>query len=157
MTHRLFWISLSIACFITPGVSQSKTPDRTRLEQTIQQFYDSIGRGDPLLRIPLLDDDVILMPNGWTMIRGKEAAAGAFTADTATRIFRLKERTIADMAIGDGIAYTVNTYFYTFHRKGEDPQWHKTKNVHIWRKDQRGNWKLRVDIWNSDTRIDIRP
>jgi ketosteroid isomerase-like protein len=48
------------------------------------------------------------------------------------------------------MAYTVNSYYYTYHSKDGDAQWHKTKNVHIWKKNEDGEWKLAIDIWNSD-------
>ena len=48
----------------------------------------------------------------------------------------------------------MNSYFYTYHTEGAEPQWHQTKNVHIWRRDPGGGWKLHVDIWNSDVPID---
>jgi ketosteroid isomerase-like protein len=47
----------------------------------------------------------------------------------------------------------VNSYYYTWHAPDDKPQWHKTKNVHIWARDAEGDWKLRVDIWNSDVRV----
>jgi ketosteroid isomerase-like protein len=68
-------------------------------------------------------------------------------------VFRLKDRQVIDIDAHGDIAYTVNSYSYTWHPVGTEPQWHKTKNVHIWKKDPEGRWKLHVDIWNSDVPI----
>lgn len=135
---------------------QSIETSRQQLEQTITKFYDAISRGDALSRVVLLDSNVILMPNGWTMIRGKQNVADVFTADTASTVFRLKDRAQVDMLWSDSLACTVNSYYYTSHKKGTPPNWRKTKNVHIWRRNERGEWKLRLDIWNSDAPIEFK-
>jgi ketosteroid isomerase-like protein len=120
---------------------------------TISRFYESIEAGDPEIRIPLLAEDVILLPNHWTIMDGKETVAESFRR-SAEAVFRIKDRKVVQMEIGDDLAYTVNSYYYTYHLKGDPEQWHKTKNVHIWRRDTAGEWKLAVDIWNSDVPIE---
>lgn len=149
-------IFLLIFLSSTFAEGQQENTDVIRLKQAINIFYDAIERGDALARVSLLDDDVILMPNGWAMVHGKENVAKVFTTDTAEAVFRLKDRTVVDMAISDSIAYTVNSYYYTYHEKNKEPQWRKTKNIHIWWKDRLGKWKLRVDIWNSDSPIEFK-
>ncbi|MCK4410429.1 MAG: hypothetical protein KAW67_10095 [Candidatus Eisenbacteria sp.] len=47
----------------------------------------------------------------------------------------------------------MNSYHYTWHAPDDEPQWHKTNNVHVWARDVEGAWKLRVDAWNSDVRM----
>lgn len=133
--------------------AQSREANRQQLDESITAFYSAIARGDALSRVALLDRDVILMPNGSTMIRGKEKVTRVFTADTATTVFQLKDRTLIDFLWNDSLAYTVNSYYYTWHKKGDQPLWRKTKNLHIWRRDADGRWKLRLDIWNSDEPI----
>jgi len=64
-------------------------------------------------------------------------------------VFRLKDVEHVKIEISGNIAYTVNTYFYTWHAKGQEADWKKTKNVHIWKLDENNEWKLHVDIWNS--------
>lgn len=127
--------------------------DTTDLMDTISRFYESIEAGDPEARIPLLADDVILMPNHWTIMEGKEVVSESFRR-SADAVFRIKNREVLRMEVGDSLAYTVNSYYYTYHIKGDQEQWHKTKNVHIWRLDPTGTWKLAVDIWNSDVPIE---
>ena len=151
-------ILLLILSFLIPFqlLGQSRENSRQQLEESIAAFYNAIARGDALSRVALLDSNVILMPNGFTMIRGRDKVAEVFTSDTATVIFQLKDRTLIDILQNDSIAFTVNSYNYTWHKKGDQPQWRKTKNVHIWRRDKEGRWKLRLDIWNSDVPIEFR-
>ena len=117
--------------------------------EAINAFYAAIEAGDDEARIEMFTDDAIMMPNHWTMSRGKEAIAEGIRAGQGW-VFRLQDRVIVDMDVSDSIAYTVNAYYYTYHAEGSGPQWHKTKNVHIWKRDAEGRWKLHVDIWNSD-------
>ena len=119
------------------------------LRPAIDAFYAAVEAGDAEARIACFSDSAIMMPNHWTRYEGKEAIAEVVRAG-AGAVFRLRDREIIDMGASEDLAYTVNSYSYTYHREGGEPRWHKTKNVHIWKRDARGRWKLHVDIWNSD-------
>jgi len=122
------------------------------LQGQIETFYASIENADVEARIELMHDDIVMMPNHWTMSRGKETVAEMFRATVGT-VFRLKDREVVDAKVDGGVAYTVNSYYYTWHEEGDEPQWHKTKNIHIWHQCDDGVWRLRLDIWNSDVPI----
>lgn len=139
---------LVLACFQSTEAQES--PD---IKETIAKFYESIETGDVEARLSLLANDVLLMPNHWTIISGKEAATESFTR-YPDAIFKLKDRDMLRMEVSGDIAYTVNSYYYTYHLKDQPEQWHKTKNVHVWQRDSSGEWKLSVDIWNSDVPIE---
>jgi ketosteroid isomerase-like protein len=130
---------------LLPFRSDSKKAD---LMDTIDCFYEAIEKNDVETRIGLLADDVILLPNHWRIMKGKKAVSESFRR-AAGAVFKLKDREIVSSEIDGDLAYTVNAYYYTYHAIGEEPCWHRTKNVHIWRCEQ-GRWKLAVDIWNSD-------
>lgn len=119
------------------------------LEAAIDSFYAAVEAGDTEAHINLFADDAIMMPNHWTMSRGKSEIAGIIRAG-AGYVFRLRDREVVDIDVRGALAYTVNSYYYTYHAEGAEPQWHKTKNVHVWKRDAAGDWKLHVDIWNSD-------
>jgi len=133
---------------VSPGLSEDTT-DLSTLQHVIAKFYDSVDSGDVEARISLLAEDVIMMPNHWTMIRGKKEVSESFRRG-ASAVFRIKDHEALYLEIEEDLAYTANSYFYTYHTKDQPEQWHKTKNVHIWRRDSSGQWKLAVDIWNSD-------
>ncbi len=124
-----------------------------KLQAAIDSFYAAIDSGDAETRIGLLADDVVLMPNHWTMISGKEDVAASFR-DSEDAVFKLRDREMIRAVVSGDMAYTVNSYFYTYHFEGESPRWHKTKNIHIWRRNQQDAWKLELDIWNSDVSIE---
>ncbi|MBN2227675.1 MAG: DUF4440 domain-containing protein [candidate division Zixibacteria bacterium] len=119
------------------------------LMAAIDSFYAAIEAGDIETRIGLLDIDALMLPNHWPMSQGREHIAAGIQSETEWE-FRLRDRQVIEIDISGSLAYTVNSYYYTYHAVGTEPQWHKTKNVHIWKRNADGNWKLKVDIWNSD-------
>lgn len=150
MVYRITVFSmfvLLVGCAFTLRAQSPSAPEE--LLESVTSFYTSIETADAEVRINLLADDVILMPNHWTMIRGKDAVSEVLRIGSG-KVFKLKDREVVSMEVGGDIAYTVNSYYYTYNEKNEEEQWHKTKNVHIWRRDSSGQWKLVVDIWNSD-------
>jgi len=119
------------------------------LRAAIDAFYAAVEADDAEARIKMFSDNAIMMPDHWTRWEGKEAIAAVIRAGEGS-VFRLRDLEIVDMDASGDLAYTVNSYYYTYHPEGSKPQWHRTKNVHIWKRDAAGEWKLHVDIWNSD-------
>ncbi|MEW6411902.1 MAG: DUF4440 domain-containing protein [Candidatus Zixiibacteriota bacterium] len=123
------------------------------LSAAIDAFYRAIEAGDIEARIAMFDDSAIMMPSHWTMYKGKDAIVEMMRAGEGW-VFKIRDRKIVDIDVDGHIAYTVNSYYYTWHAEDAEPQWHKTKNIHIWKKDAFGQWKLHADIWNSDVPMD---
>ena len=151
----LFRVALMTLTFMVAGCGQVVQQEEgipAELTASIDAFYAAIEAGDTEAHIAQFADSAIMMPNHWTMTQGSEAIAEGMRAATGY-VFRLRDREIVDIDVSGDIAYTVNSYYYTWHPEGEQPQWHKTKNVHIWKKTADGQWRLHVDIWNSDVPI----
>lgn len=123
--------------------------DFSKLKMTIDEFYTAINSGNTEKRLSLFAPDAIIMPNHGELIEFNDSVKAIWKRYDDDRIFRIKDLKHVDIELSGNIAYTVNTYYYTFHRKDSKPEWHKTKNVHIWRKQKDGSWKLYIDIWNS--------
>ncbi len=119
------------------------------LQGAIDAFYTAIENGDTGARIALFTDSAVMMPNHWTTYQGKPAIAEMIRSSTGY-VFRIRDRKMVEYDVNGDLAYTVNSYSYTWHAEGATPQWHKTKNVHIWKRGADGAWKLHLDIWNSD-------
>jgi ketosteroid isomerase-like protein len=156
MTRRalLFCLPVVLLCSACTAVEEVQVSDELPegLRETIDAFYSSVESADVEARIALFADDVIMMPNHWTMSRGKEDVAAVFRA-SAGAVFQIRDREVVKASVSGDLAYTVNSYYYTYHAAEDEPQWHKTKNIHIWRRDADGLWKLQADIWNSDVPI----
>lgn len=132
------------------AAEQKEKEDIDRLRETIAAFYDAVDTGNAAKRAEMFTDNAMLLPNHWTAIKGKQAVGEVVKSDN-DMVFRIKDLQRLELSVSGDIGYTVNEYYYTYHRKGEEPDWKKTKNVHIWRKQADGTWKLHVDIWNSSS------
>jgi len=145
----VFGLLLS-SCAGPPPPPESSGPGLPAdLSQTIDSFYQAIENDSHEVTIGLFSDGAIMMPNHGDRIEGKDAIAAVIRAGEGWA-FRLRDRRILDADSDGGVAYTVNAYDYTYHAEGDEPVWHPTKNVHIWKRDPDGAWKLHVDIWNAD-------
>ena len=129
-----------------PGGEKTVPAD---LQIAIDLFYAATEAGDNEGRIAMFTEDAIMMPNHWTPYKGRETIAEVVRSGAGS-VFRIRNREILDMDVDGDLAYVVNTYEYTWHGEGGTPAWRKTKNIHIWKYDASGHWRLHVDIWNSD-------
>ena len=114
---------------------------------TVGSFYVAVNAGDQAAHAALFTDDAWMLSDDWHISRGGDLKASI--RDRTGWVFRLKDVERLEYGISGDLAYTVNQYYYTYHQEGAQPEWHKTKNVHIWQRQDDGNWRLHVDIWNS--------
>jgi ketosteroid isomerase-like protein len=121
------------------------------LDRTISAFYEAVESGDNDARADLFSDGAMMMPDDGAIIRGKDDI-GEVVRSGEGWVFRIGDLETAELYLSGDIAYTVNEYEYTWHQVGEAPTWHPTKNIHIWRRQPDGSWKLHVDIWNGSKR-----
>lgn len=135
-----------IAAACAPAVEQDD--GRTELESTIASFYDAVESGDKNAHAEMFSDGALMMPNNSAILSGK-VDIGEMIRGGEGWVFRIRNLERVELDLSGDIAYTVNQYEYTWHQEGDDPTWHPTKNIHIWRRQADGGWKLHVDIWNS--------
>jgi ketosteroid isomerase-like protein len=146
----VFLLAWVLAVFGCAGQA-SVDPDMRRLENSIAAFYDAVNAGDADAVVALLTDDAIMMPNNDDMVVGKEAVEEIWRAGAASG-FTIRDLRSVEVGRSGDIGYRVNSYFYGFVGEDRATEWHKTKNVHIWRRQPDGSWKLHIDIWNSSIR-----
>ena len=128
---------------------KNENKEMNRLERTIDEFYQAINNGDTEKRLSMFTSNALILPNYGELIELNDSVKTSWKRYDEDWVFRIKDLKHLEIDMKDGIAYTVNTYYYTFHPKDGEPEWHKTKNVHIWKKQKDDSWKLNIDIWNS--------
>lgn len=98
-------------------------------------------------------DDVISMPNGHPMVRGKADLKLKTEAILAMGMkFQSLESTPVDVHASGDIVYEVGTFRQSIIMPGaEEPLEQIGKYVNIWRRQPDGKLKIAVEIYNSDT------
>jgi len=145
---RQLLCSLLILSFIFAAGCQNKKNDFKLLTREIARYYSSIGSRNYQRRINFYNDDAILMPNNASILKGKKEIS-KFLGDTSY-VFKIKDRRAVDIYMSGDLAYIINNYRFAFYLKGGMEEWQNTKSVHIWKKNKSGDWKIQVDIWNSN-------
>ena len=139
---------LAAGCSADVDVDAASSRVPAELLGAIDAFYASIETADTEARIALMHPDIIMMPNHWTPTVGRDGVADMLRSSSGA-VFRIRDREMLSIDVSGDLGYTVSSYSYTYHAVDDEPQWHKTKNVHVWRRTDDG-WRLAVDIWNSD-------
>jgi len=114
---------------------------------TVDSFYAAVNAGDQAAHAALFTNDAWMLSDDWHISRGE--ALKTSIRDRTGWVFRLKDVERLEYGISGDLGYTVNQYYYTYHKQDAQPEWHRTKNVHIWKRQIDGAWRLHVDIWNS--------
>lgn len=144
MKVNLRWCTIPLcllaACNAWCGVEQD-------FLAAVDSFYTAVNAGDQAAHAQLFTDDAWMLSDDWHISRGE--ALKTSLRERAGWVFRLKDVERLEYGISGALGYTINQYFYTWHQEGEQPEWHRTKNVHIWKRQDDGVWRLHVDIWNS--------
>jgi len=143
-------LSLTFFILLYNCSDANKNNEMENLQKQMNRFYTAIENGDTPARLKLFTDDATILPNGGKVTRLDSTTRSNWIEYDKEWVFRLKDIEHVEIKIIKDMAYTINTYHYTFHKKDSEPEWHRTKNVHIWKKDTNGLWKLHVDIWNSN-------
>lgn len=144
MKRRMTWYT--ILTMLVAACNAGNTDEALFLE-TVDAFYAAVNAGDQAGHAALFTDDAWMLSDDWHISRGEDLKASI--RDRTGWVFRLKDVERLEYGISGDLAYTVNQYYYTYHQENAQAEWHRTKNVHIWQRQDDGAWRLHVDIWNS--------
>lgn len=125
----------------------AQQPGERAFLAAVDAFYAAVNTGDQAAHAALFTDAAWMLSNGGQISRGDHLKT-AIREQTGW-VFLLKDVERLEYGISGNLAYTINQYYYTWHAEGAQPEWHKTKNVHIWQRQADGVWRLHVDIWNA--------
>ena len=125
-----------------PGAEQA-------IQEVNRRFIDAVERGDAAGLAALYTSDSVLLPAGAPMVRGPGEIEQAFRGMMGMGVERIELRT-EELSVQGDTAYEVGTATVTVRPPGQEPIQDPGKYVVIWKR-QGGNWRLHVDIFNSDT------
>jgi ketosteroid isomerase-like protein len=118
------------------------------LEEALAAFYAGVEAGEGDRVVTLFDADMVMMPDGGELVVGGEVIAPGW-ADGVAAGFRLRDVAALRTVRSGDLAYRINLYSWSMPDEAGERTWYRTKNVHIWKRQPDGSWKLQVDIWNE--------
>ena len=92
---------------------QQEEATPAQLLAAIDAFYAAVEAGDREAHIAAFTDSAIMLPSHWTMYEGKETIAAVIRSGEGS-VFRIRDREVVDIDVSGDIAYTVNSYYYTY-------------------------------------------
>ncbi len=124
---------------------------RSRIEETNAQFTAAVNRGDTATVAGLYTTDATVLPPNATAVRGRAEIKGLFDGMVERMgIPKLTLTTLEVTELGE-TAYEVGSYTMKAKLPSGEAMTDAGKYVVIWQRQRGGDWKLHVDIWNSDT------
>ena len=114
-------MSPTVSAFYNAGVHTND-----RLSEMISDFHEAIESGNDGGRIKILAEDVILLPNHWTMGTWKKSVSESVRWGAAA-VIKIKDRSIIRKKDRGDIACIVNSYYSTCYRLGDSARWHRIK------------------------------
>ena len=121
---------------------------RNLIASANQKFMDAFSRADAAGIAALYTDDAKLLPPGSPMMTGKDAIQSFWQGAMDMGIKEAKLEIVA-VESADNLAYEVSRFALSGEQQGGESIMLTGKYVVVW-KNQDGNWKLHVDIWNTD-------
>lgn len=125
--------------------------DKKTIQKMADQFSQLYVKGDYHGMTDIYTPDAVLMSPGQDMIYGREAIYEFWSRDTAYhQVFHRSVsdslEVVGDFAFDNGYWYSEAVY------KGEKRPLASGKYLIIWKKNERGEWRMHHDIWNNRAR-----
>jgi len=131
----------------------TSTLENRSAEQAIHEmnrrFMDAYARGDAVGVAALYTDDAMLLAPGAPLVRGPAAVEQVLQGMMGAGVERIELRT-EELSVEADTAYEVGTAALHIRPPGQDAIQDPGKYVVVWKRDG-DDWKLHVDIFNSDT------
>ena len=137
-------------------IEETPAVDAATVEQSIRDASDRYEQaalaGDVPTLVSFYTDDAILLPPGMLRSEGTTGITAAYTemyAGGNPTTASLDPQTIVVSESGD-MAYEAGTFSFTGIGPDGTEMTDSGKYVAIWKPTETGEWKIAVDIWNSD-------
>lgn len=120
---------------------------RTTIEANNQKFVSALQRGDAAGVAALYTQNAYALPPGSDVIQGRAAIQAFWQAGIESGVKGGELNTLDVETAGDTMAREIGRYVMII-QQGSETTNIAGKYVVIW-KQENGEWKLDVDIWNS--------
>ena len=92
--------------------------------------------------------DAVVFPPDAAPLTSHDAIRNFLTAFAALPQLKMNDEAQTVSVTGD-LGYTVNLIHATFADAQGKPVNERMRDVHVWRRDASGQWKIVLDVWNS--------
>ena len=120
---------------------------RTVIEANNRKFEQAFQRGDAAGRAPLYSGNARILPPGSEMMQGRAAIQSFWQAVMDSGVKEAELETLDVEEGGEHLAREIGRYVLTI-QQGSEVVKSPGKYVVVWKQED-GDWKLDVDIWNS--------
>lgn len=131
--------------------SQSKEELYLQIEKLNKLYSDAMINNDTKTMMSLYTDEVVSLPSYQPMIRGIETlkALSEQVENTEWKTTSLEMKT-TDLIPADNFIIEIGNYKMKMVGPGV-PDWSdEGKYITIWQKQENGNLKIRIEMWNTD-------
>ena len=122
------------------------------------EFREAFNSGDPERLIALLDPTFVYMPDAFCLATGADApdAIRAQFRELAASYYLELQPIIIEIRIQDSVAFEYGWHIWKKTPRDGSPRVHaKNRYVDIWRKNEKGEWKLWMYMNNADIPIQM--
>jgi ketosteroid isomerase-like protein len=156
MKKKLFSIfAVVLLLILTTSVFSQTTKEEMmkKVEKWNKQFSDAMVANDKATRLSFYADDAYSLPSYTPMLVGKKAIENSMNMDenSGMKILSFKFNT-KDLWMSGDLMCEVGTYDLSLTMGGQsDITRDHGKYLTIYQKQKDGTWKIKADMWNTDT------
>jgi uncharacterized protein (TIGR02246 family) len=141
-------------------ICAASAADTKAIEQALRdldaQWSAAAGAKDLEKTIAFYSEDALVLPTNAPAATTKEAIRNTWKDLLASPGLAISwKATKVEVASSGDIAYTTGTYELTMNAPSGKLVPDHGKYVEVWKKRVDGNWKVAVDIWNSDVLLPL--
>ncbi len=146
--------TIAVFVLLTGCTGAVESPSHAELEASLriaaEAYQAAASSKDAATVVSLYEDDALMIPPDAEMVEGIEGVRdyrfGFIETPGVALDFELIRVEVA--ASGD-VGWTVGVGQITIEREGEAPGRDVVRDVHTWRRQPDGSWKVVLDVWNS--------
>ena len=151
-SRTLLFLAFCFSLISIPVFSQDMDEMKKNIEEWNSRISEAMLKGDNEKILSFYADDIISMPSYPPMLEGKEALKNSImmSANSGNKFTKFQMTSKKLLSQGN-LLVDIGTYELSMDIQGMDEPYNDIgKYVTIYEKQDDGNWKIKVDTWNSD-------
>ena len=143
-------IAGSIAACATQTAPINQETERSQLEAANVAFTGAVSAFDLEGIMSWISEDALFYPPDAEMLSDNASVRALFEAGLSDPNAAAEFEHLSSAISEDGsMGYTVSMLHFTYTAPDGSITTDHDRDLHIWRKDSSGNWKVTLDMWNS--------